>query len=342
MSYFMKDGTIDEYAVYVLLIIYLLHVVIMKMNHNYEVALKKAVASFLEVRELNRMAHENINHFHYNLDSRFPCIESLNLIKFKQEGDILIFENQNVQVARQMQGQFLGKANNEIRYRMKPIQRIKIRDERFVTPDDRQLMAKARLKQAVIKILTKIQAFHIYEKIKRNKHCIIHVNAFIKNFHQVPQNRTEYTQANKLRQIGGDMFATKSNPNILINTNNQDEVLSSENSDHIFDDHAQSDSDDFQEDNMDYSIVKESLEQKSSNSLPKKSIDNSLGKDLAQRSQRKKSQFLREEMGSDQAIKIHGNPGHFSKSEVSEDGDVKQEGETSDMWDNETQQKINW
>lgn len=69
---------------------------------------------------------------------------------------------------------------------MKPIQKIKIREERFATPDNTSLMARARFKQAVIKILTKIQAYHIFEKIKRNKHCIIPVHSFVKNYHHMP------------------------------------------------------------------------------------------------------------------------------------------------------------
>jgi L-fucose mutarotase/ribose pyranase (RbsD/FucU family) len=68
---------------------------------------------------------------------------------------------------------------------MRPI-KVKIREEWFATPDDRHLMAQARLKQAVIKILTKIQAFHFYERIKRNKYCVIPVSSFVKNYHSVP------------------------------------------------------------------------------------------------------------------------------------------------------------
>jgi len=92
MSYFMIGNAIEDYAVYVLLVIYMIHVVLMKLNHVYEVALKKGVASYLEVRELKRLADSNIEHFHFNLDSRYPSIEILNKIHFKQEGDILIFE----------------------------------------------------------------------------------------------------------------------------------------------------------------------------------------------------------------------------------------------------------
>ena len=69
---------------------------------------------------------------------------------------------------------------------MKPIQKIKIREERFATPDNKELMARARFKQAVIKILTKIQAYHIFEKIKRNRHCIIQVHNFVKGYHHLP------------------------------------------------------------------------------------------------------------------------------------------------------------
>jgi hypothetical protein len=63
----------------------------MKLNYSYEVQLKKSFASFLEIRELNRLASLDINHFHLVLDTRNPSIELLNKIDFKQEGDILIF-----------------------------------------------------------------------------------------------------------------------------------------------------------------------------------------------------------------------------------------------------------
>lgn len=48
---------------------------------------------------------------------------------------------------------------------MKPITRIKIGDERYATSDTKKLMARAKFKKAVIKILTKLQAYHLYEKI---------------------------------------------------------------------------------------------------------------------------------------------------------------------------------
>lgn len=109
MSIFMKGNKIDDYAIYTLLVIYIVHVILMKMNHSYEVALKKSVASFLEVRELNRLANEDMSHFHYNLDTRNPSIEILNKINFRQEGEILIFENSYNKNFNAGGGQFMAK-----------------------------------------------------------------------------------------------------------------------------------------------------------------------------------------------------------------------------------------
>jgi len=194
MSFFMIDNDISDLQIYILIILYILHIVLMKNNHTYEVALKKTFASMLEVRELNRLANDDDNngmqHFHYNLDTRFPCIEMLNKINFRQEGDILIFENM-VNKNTAPGGQFMARQNNQVRYRMKPIHRIRIREERFATPDNRSLMIRARFKQAVIKILTKLQAYNIYEKIKRNKHCVIAVNKFVKDYHPIKNENSQ-------------------------------------------------------------------------------------------------------------------------------------------------------
>ena len=92
-SYFMIGNRIETFAVWVLVILYLIHVILMKLNHLYEVAIKKSLANAMEVSELKRIATEDISHFHYNLDSRNVCLEMLNKIKFRQEGNVLVFEN---------------------------------------------------------------------------------------------------------------------------------------------------------------------------------------------------------------------------------------------------------
>lgn len=121
----------------------------------------------------------------------------------------------------------MARQNNQVRYRMKPIHRIKIREERFATPDNRSLMIRARFKQAVIKILTKLQAFHIYEKIKRNKHCVIPVNKFVKDYHPIKNNGQD--------QFGG---VSKHNETGMKGVS----VVNSEESEEVFDDEIQSSS----------------------------------------------------------------------------------------------------
>ena len=104
----MQGEQIESFAIYILLVIYLLHVVLMKLNYSYEVWLKRSFASILEVRELKRLANQDITHFHYNLDTRTPSIEILNRIEFRQEGDILIFENSQPGKTNE-KGQFMAK-----------------------------------------------------------------------------------------------------------------------------------------------------------------------------------------------------------------------------------------
>ena len=79
----MIGNEIPSYAVWMLVVIYLIHVILMKLNHMYEVAIKKSLANAMEVNELKRIANEDISHFHYNLDSRQVCLEMLNKIKFR-------------------------------------------------------------------------------------------------------------------------------------------------------------------------------------------------------------------------------------------------------------------
>lgn len=95
MSFFLQNQTIEQWQIYFLILIYIIHIFVMKYNHSYEVTLKRAVANYLEIRELNRLASQEISHFHYNLDSRVISIEILNQINYSQDGDILIFDVDN-------------------------------------------------------------------------------------------------------------------------------------------------------------------------------------------------------------------------------------------------------
>ena len=52
----MWGGEIIPFNVYILLVMYMIHVTLMKLNQSYEVSLKTHVAKYLEVKELNRLA----------------------------------------------------------------------------------------------------------------------------------------------------------------------------------------------------------------------------------------------------------------------------------------------
>ena len=88
-----------------------------------------------------------------------------------------------------------------------------IADERFATPDDKFLMAKARWKQAVIKVLTKLQAYHIYEKIKRNKYCVIPVARFVKGYTRdaADKNKQGLTMPTPNKSMIGSMHGDDGN-----------------------------------------------------------------------------------------------------------------------------------
>ena len=184
MSIFLQGNKIDNSSIYILLVVYFVHVSIMKYNFIIEVALKRAVASMMEVKELNRLALEDIHIFHYNVDTRVPSIELLCKINFDQDGDILIFSDDYSDPNP-------SKAANVIKFRMKPLNRVKIAEEKFATPDNKRLMIRAKFKRAVNKILTKLQAYHLYEKIKRNKQCTIPLSKIMKDFN--PRHKDKFT-----------------------------------------------------------------------------------------------------------------------------------------------------
>ena len=59
---------------------------------------------------------------------------------------IRAFANDKLAFFIHKNGHFMNKLNNNIRYRMRPIRKIKIREERFATPDNRALMFRAKFK----------------------------------------------------------------------------------------------------------------------------------------------------------------------------------------------------
>lgn len=124
----------------VLFCLYFVHIIFMKFNYIYEIAIKKGVARSMEIRKLKRICAKDISHFHRNLNNNAITIEMLNRVSFKVEDNLIVFDP------------FLRK-------KIKPITQVQFGEEKLANLDNSGLMARLTLKKAVIKILIKLQAF---------------------------------------------------------------------------------------------------------------------------------------------------------------------------------------
>lgn len=64
ITVFLSQNDIVIWQAIILIVLYFVHIMLMKFNRIYEVAIKKSVARTLEIRELNKIADKEINHFH--------------------------------------------------------------------------------------------------------------------------------------------------------------------------------------------------------------------------------------------------------------------------------------
>ncbi len=151
ITVFLSYNDIGIWQAVVLLCAYLIHIMLMKFNHLYEVAIKKSVARAMEIKELTRIAHKEIGHFHKNLNSRQLTIEMLKSVDYRVEEKYIIFDSLN---------------------------RKKIKDPCVVLKDDRipfsmldnkSFVSRILWKKATIKIIIRIQAYKHYEKMKRSE-----------------------------------------------------------------------------------------------------------------------------------------------------------------------------
>jgi len=112
LTIFLMGNNVVLWKSLILLTLYFTHIMLMKYNHVYEVAIKKTVARRMEIKELNRIARTDISHFHRNANSRALSIEQLCRVKFEvNEDDYIEFDAFT-------------------KRKIKPIRCVKIRDER--------------------------------------------------------------------------------------------------------------------------------------------------------------------------------------------------------------------
>ena len=71
------------------MVLYFVHILLMKFNTLYEVAIKKNVARGMEIKELTYVANTNIDHFHRNLNSRSITIEMLKILEVLRKANIV-------------------------------------------------------------------------------------------------------------------------------------------------------------------------------------------------------------------------------------------------------------
>lgn len=91
ITIFLSANSITITNAIILILIYIVHVFAMKWNIIYEVAIKKNVARFLEIKELTRIAKTDIDFFHKNLNSRCLTIEILSKLEYQVEDKYIVF-----------------------------------------------------------------------------------------------------------------------------------------------------------------------------------------------------------------------------------------------------------
>ncbi len=155
ITIFLSSNSITMSNAIILIVIYFVHILWMKWNVLYEVAIKKGVARHMEVRELTRLAETDIDFFHKNLNSRCLTIETLQKLDYKVEDKYIVFDQM-------------------YRKRIKDPKVVVTEEEQpFAVMDDRGYVARLLWKKAAMKIIIKIQA-HKFCGTSRERRCCIH------------------------------------------------------------------------------------------------------------------------------------------------------------------------
>ena len=80
VSVFLYGNSVQLWQAFILFVVYIVHIFLMKYSSKYEVAIKKSLANFMEIKELTKLASEDITIFHRNLRSQALSIEMLNQV----------------------------------------------------------------------------------------------------------------------------------------------------------------------------------------------------------------------------------------------------------------------
>jgi Ca2+/Na+ antiporter len=125
ISLLLVGNEVQLYGAIILVVLYVLHIFLMKFSSKYEIVIKKLLAQQIEIRELNKMAgtlmtlpvhieSENqpqIFRFHQNIKTEAICIEQLNRMEFSIVNGFIVFTNTLIQ------------------YKLRPIHCVKLGEE---------------------------------------------------------------------------------------------------------------------------------------------------------------------------------------------------------------------
>lgn len=161
ITIFLSSNEITLTNALILIVIYFVHIMFMKWNMLYEVAIKKGVARMMEIKELTRIAETDIDFFHKNLNSRAISIEILMKLDYKVEDKYIVFDQQ-------------------YRKRIKdPKVIIGQEDSPMQMMEDRTYVAKLLWKKSTIKIIIRLQAHKFYEKVRRNRKSVVEITKML-------------------------------------------------------------------------------------------------------------------------------------------------------------------
>lgn len=102
----------------ILIVLYVLHIFLMKYSSKYEILIKKKLAIHLEKKELNRIGKNEMYRFHRSLKTQALSIEMLNKINFE------------------LIDGYISYTDTGIRVKLEPIVCVKLGEEQFAEPDD--------------------------------------------------------------------------------------------------------------------------------------------------------------------------------------------------------------
>ena len=153
ISVFLFGNRVEVWKALILMVLYIVHIFLMKFSSKYEVAIKAALANKLEIKTLSKIAKQDITRFHMNLKTEAISIEMLNKVHFTLRGDYIVFKN------------------SLIRKKLRLSNSIKSGEEKYADKTDKKLISRKMWKEAVSMIIIKLQAYKHNLQIQRTQMC---------------------------------------------------------------------------------------------------------------------------------------------------------------------------